>query len=93
MSDGEKRFPVLIPFRKGREYADLPRSIPWAAIAPHGERAVKNHDQTLERLASRGGLSPVEILMVMTERPWLVSLTGDIAALEAEAAALLRSLT
>lgn len=40
-------------------------SIPWAMIAPHEAQARKNHDQTLERLAQRGGLSPAEALCVM----------------------------
>lgn len=30
--------------------------LPWALIAPHEKQAMKNHGQTLERLAERGGL-------------------------------------
>lgn len=45
-------------------------SILWSAIAPHEEQALKNHWQSLERLAERQGLSPGEALAVMEDRPW-----------------------
>jgi len=44
-------------------------SIPWAMIAPHARQAKQNHDQTLERLAERGGLSPREAVLVLESRP------------------------
>ena len=52
-----KRFPVL----------DAPTlaSIPWAMIAPHEAQVQLNHDQSLERLAERGGLSACEALCAM----------------------------
>lgn len=36
-------------------------SIPWRAIAPYKYQVKVNHGQTLERLAERGGLDPVEV--------------------------------
>jgi hypothetical protein len=42
--------------------------LPWALIAPHEGRALKNHDQTLERLAQRGGLSFTEAYAVLTDK-------------------------
>lgn len=39
-------------------------SIPWAMIAPYERQALRNHNQTLERLAERGGLSPMEAMAV-----------------------------
>jgi hypothetical protein len=47
-----------------------PSEIPWEAIAPYEGQAKVNHDQTLERLAQRGGLDPVEAFFVMTGRTW-----------------------
>lgn len=60
-------FPILGPLR-GTIHG--PRTVPWAIVAPFQDRAMKNHGgQTLERLAERGGLSPRELLLVLTDRP------------------------
>jgi hypothetical protein len=40
-------------------------TIPWASIAPYDGQAQRNHSQTLERLAERGGLDVHEALHVM----------------------------
>jgi len=45
-------------------------ALPWAMIAPHEQQAVKNHSQSLKRLAERGGLSPEEAYNVLTGKPW-----------------------
>lgn len=45
-------------------------SIPWAMIAPHEAQAKTNHDQSLERLAERGGLSPGEAVAVLDGLRW-----------------------
>ena len=37
-------------------------TIPWKSIAPHEKQALINHGQSLEKLASRGGLSWCEAL-------------------------------
>jgi hypothetical protein len=42
------------------------REVPWDFIAPHEKQAMRNHDQTLERLAERGGLSPAEMLAAVS---------------------------
>lgn len=47
-----------------------PSSIPWDAIEPYEGHAQANHQQTLQRLSERGGLSPIEAYMVMTGRRW-----------------------
>lgn len=54
----ERRFPIM----------DRGPSIPWSMIAPHDASAKRNHDQTLERLAQRGGLSPYEAICVLDGR-------------------------
>lgn len=45
--------------------------IPWRMIAPHERRAMDNHgQQTLAKLAYRGGLSICEAVAVLEDRPW-----------------------
>ena len=44
--------------------------IPWEMIAPHAATAMRNHDQTLERLAQRGGLCPMEAVAVLQDMPY-----------------------
>ena len=51
--------------------------IPWAVIAPHADRAKRNHGQTLERLAERGGLSSVEALWVIRDQSWNATLPTE----------------
>lgn len=46
------------------------KSIPWAMIAPHDERAQRSHKLSLYRLAQRGGLSVGDAVDVLDERPW-----------------------
>jgi len=58
-----ERFPILNS-PKGQ-----PSSVPWEIVEPHRKRAEKNHYQTLERLAERGGLSWAELVAVMADRP------------------------
>lgn len=43
-------------------------AIPWSMIAPHERQARENHDQSLERLAQRGGLGPYEACLVLEDR-------------------------
>jgi len=44
------------------------KSVPWGVVEPHRQRAIKNHGQTLERLAARGGLSETELAAVLLDR-------------------------
>ena len=62
MADKEPMFPILND--------PIIKAIPWAAIAPHEAQAQRNHSQTLNRLAGRGGLSVDEAVAVMTDQPW-----------------------
>lgn len=48
-----------------RRAGNVITSIPWDMIAPHEKQALVNHDQTLERLAQRGGLEAVEAMKVL----------------------------
>jgi len=49
-------------YERGKSY---PRSVPWEFVAPHAARAARNHSQSLSRLAERGGLSPMELYLVV----------------------------
>ena len=60
----EKTFPIM-----GVKVTERLAPIPWALIEPHKRQARLNHDQTLERLAERGGLAPCEALAVLENRP------------------------
>jgi hypothetical protein len=63
-----KLFPILNA--KG-----LIRYIPWELVEPHRAQAHKNHGQTLEGLAKRGGLDWAELFAVMNGLDWQ-TLTG-----------------
>lgn len=51
--------------KKMEAYKDLPKSIPMELVEPYRDQAYRNHGQTLERLAERGGLSPKELYCLM----------------------------
>lgn len=62
-----KRFPVLRDYGRSG-YEDYPKSIAWSLIAPHEQQAHRNHDQTLKRLAERGGCGPDELVAILEDR-------------------------
>lgn len=69
-------FPIMPPtlrlnFRRASIVA-----IPFDLLKPHEVQAVRNHQQTLARLAERGGLSPCEALAVLEDRKY-ISMTPD----------------
>lgn len=67
--NGERMFPIQ----------DAP-DIPWRLIAPHEERARRNHGgQTLQRLAERGGLGAAEACDVLMDLPWATTPHEDAA--------------
>jgi hypothetical protein len=78
-------FPIMA-VRNGRRANRFDFVVPWDLLAPHEAQADRNHQQTLERLAERGGLSAREALAVVEDRP-----LGDCLEDE-EAEALLRGL-
>jgi hypothetical protein len=51
-------------------------AIPWSIIAPFEYQAKRNHDQSLERLAERGGLSSREALCVLNSQSLRELFTG-----------------
>lgn len=61
-TEQERQFPLLRLFSLGTL-----TSMPWAMLAPHEAQALHNHDQTLERLAQRGGLSACEVIAILDD--------------------------
>lgn len=60
-------FPIQRPSRKpGSER--LPDFVPWEFMKPHEARARRNHQQTLARLAERGGVDVTEALAILQDR-------------------------
>lgn len=80
-----KTFPIQGTW-SNKQWKYIPSStIPWSAIAPHEDQALKNHcGQDLERLAAREGLSHCEAVAVIEDRDWrLMDLEEAIARLDA----------
>lgn len=57
-----------------REYMPILGSpefkLPWSLVVPHEQQAMANHYQSLEKLASRGGLSFCEAAAILENRRW-----------------------
>lgn len=62
MAKEYKKFPVI--------QTNPPEYVPWDMLVAHEERVNRNHAQSLEVLASRGGLSWGEILVILEDKPW-----------------------
>jgi hypothetical protein len=60
----ERLFPIMDDDKGGRW------SMPWRLIEPYNGQALRNHDQSLEKLASRGGLCSEEALAVIRGQRW-----------------------
>ena len=56
----------LFPIMRGSRI----KTLPWDMLSMHEAQAERNHGQTLQRLAERGGLSPQEALAVMLDSGW-----------------------
>lgn len=46
------------------------KSIPMALLQPYEEQTLRNHSQSLQRLAERGGMDPCEILGIVQGLRW-----------------------
>lgn len=66
-----KTFPIHEgSVRRAREqHFHSPLVVSFDLVKRHEARALANHDQTVERLAERGGLSWLELLLVLTDKP------------------------
>jgi hypothetical protein len=45
-------------------------SVPWELVAPHEAQARINHGQSLDELASRGGLGLTELAFILMNERW-----------------------
>lgn len=75
----KNKFPIL--GSEPKEY------IPLDIVKSHEKQAIRNHSQTLERLAERGGLGWVEILFVLEDKNYdfhtkLTEMSARIKVLE-----------
>lgn len=70
------KFPIL--GSKPKEYISL------KVIKPHEKQAIRNHGQSLQRLAERGGLGWIEALCVLEDREYdfHTKLTEEIARIK-----------
>jgi len=60
-------FPVMTGDNFPREQGVC---VPLAIVLQHERQAKKNHSQTVQRLAERGGLSASELAAVLDDRDW-----------------------
>jgi hypothetical protein len=63
-------FPIMMDENKWETLNDdqLPRRVPMEFMAQFRVRIMKTHDQTIERLAERGGMHPTEICAAMYDK-------------------------
>lgn len=91
-------FPIMLMADPWKQLPAQMNSIPWEAIAPHERYALLNHDQSLKKLASRGGLSPCEAVAILEDRkyrdrwPNLIHSSEQMVAHNTEAINRLREL-
>jgi hypothetical protein len=56
-----KMFPILM----ASNWESCPREISWEKVVPFEAQAIRNHGQSWERLAERGGLSASELRAIV----------------------------
>lgn len=84
-------FPILVPYERRDLYKSLglPKSVPWSLMEPHEEQAQNNHQQSLKRLAERGGLCALEMAAVISGKSWR---EAESMSVEAAATVILEAL-
>lgn len=60
------------------------KTIPWGIIETHERQALKNHGQTLKRLAQRGGLGADEALAIILGTDWFSMTVNERKQAESE---------
>lgn len=73
-----EKFPILHdpPLTVGDK---RPTHMPWCIFIGHERQAMQNHDQTLERLAERGGLHPTEMACILEDKKFDKTMTDPEA--------------
>ncbi|MFM0226139.1 hypothetical protein [Paraburkholderia dipogonis] len=64
----DRTFPIHSSDR--RELPLAPQSIPYWIVEQHEAQAKRNHYQTVQRLKERHGCSWLELLAILTDRPY-----------------------
>lgn len=59
------RFPVMLDPSQRRRFPQCPRVVPREMLRQAEEAVYRNHHQTLDELAARGGLDPIEIICAL----------------------------
>jgi hypothetical protein len=68
-----KPFPIIKSCRDScwkNDHWLSPKSVPWDVVIKHNQQAMINHGQSVNGLASRGGLSWRELACVLGDRTW-----------------------
>jgi hypothetical protein len=73
----ERMFPILLSAEQKKEFPNCPKEISWNLIASHEVQARRNHFQTLEELAERGGLSPAELMCVIHDHDFIPEIKSE----------------
>ncbi len=63
------KFPIAVDWAERAKHPEWPTHVDWDKLLPYEWVAVRNHQQTLCTLASRGGLSPQELYCVINCLP------------------------
>jgi hypothetical protein len=74
----ERTMPIMLGHRSEATVSSIRQArgflavvaVPWDSLSPHLTQALRNHGQTLARLAERGGLSACEALAIIEDRRW-----------------------
>lgn len=87
VDDPNKWFPVMgtephphsVIARELSSY-DCPSFVPMRLMQAHALQAQRNHYQSIETLAERGGCSPAELCAILEDRAFTVMATKDAVA-------------
>jgi hypothetical protein len=77
-----ENFPIMLTAAQQREWPVVWRSLPFDFVAEHRSQLMANHDQSVERLAERGGLALQELAVAIEKSgAWKILEMGDVAAI------------
>lgn len=65
----EGRFPVLLTAGERARFPDCPLSVRLSPLLAHRRQCWANHGRRLRDLSKAGGLTPVEIVCLLEDRP------------------------
>ena len=70
-------FPVQLTDQQIKDFPVVWRELPWGFVKFHRQQIEHNHDQTVERLAERGGLALQEMAAAVSGNDLLVVFDMD----------------